>query len=88
MQKLKLDLDSLVVETFATGQGLDGDGTVHGHLLKTDDPTTSMNDQMTCGQNTCAGVSCYTCSICLSFDNMCIQNPDVAFAPAEGDLYL
>jgi hypothetical protein len=85
MRKLKLDLDSLTVESFATGKGLEGEGTVHGQLKVTDPnaPTTSMNDQMTCGQNTCAGVSCYTCSICLSFDYMCIQ-PQDAVAQIDG----
>ncbi|HET6230923.1 MAG TPA: hypothetical protein VFE05_12695 [Longimicrobiaceae bacterium] len=74
MQKLKLELDALAVESFMTGDATGGDGTVLGQI-QAEKPTTSMNDQMTCGQNSCAGVSCYTCSICMSFDYMCI-NPD------------
>lgn len=71
MQKLKLDLEALAVDSFNTGDDVDGRGTVNGNYVEK--PTTSMNDQMTCGQNTCAGVSCYTCSICMTFDSMCQQ---------------
>lgn len=80
MHKLKLDLESLAVDSFQTGDDLEGQGTVHGHVEK---PTTSLNDQMTCGQNTCGGASCYTCSICMTFDSMCQeQEEELAFAPA------
>ncbi|MDB4948571.1 MAG: hypothetical protein JWM27_1220 [Gemmatimonadetes bacterium] len=82
MKKLTLDLDTLMVESFATGTAADAEGTVHGAVREL--PTNSMNDQNTCYQNSCAGNSCYTCSICMTFDYMC--NPANQFdelAPAE-----
>jgi hypothetical protein len=87
MRKLKLDMESLNVESFSTGHTEDAEGTVHGHVRATDPnaPTTSMNDQMTCGQNSCAGASCYTCSICMTFDNMCIQNQFQNVAELDGN---
>ncbi|HET7232130.1 MAG TPA: hypothetical protein VFJ16_19140 [Longimicrobium sp.] len=78
MNKLKLDLEALAVDSFQTGDDVDGTGTVNGHVAEK--PTTSMNDQMTCGQYSCAGASCYTCSICMTFDSMCQQELQDGFA--------
>jgi hypothetical protein len=69
MRKLKLDLDSLCVDTFSTGTEGDGNGTVQGNLYEL--PTTSENNQMTCGQQSCQGPSCYTCSICMTIGQGC-----------------
>lgn len=69
MHKLKLDLDALTVDTFSTGNDIDGKGTVQGNYAE--QPTTSLNDQLTCGQQSCQGPTCYTCSICMSFDQRC-----------------
>ncbi len=74
MNKLKLDIETLAVETFATGDEFAANGTVLGHVREL--PTNSENNQMTCGQQTCFGFSCYTCSICLTFDYMCQQQEE------------
>ncbi|HEU4883758.1 MAG TPA: hypothetical protein VFT45_15980 [Longimicrobium sp.] len=67
MKKLKLELDALKVETFSTGSDIDGKGTVEGFYAQQPEPTTSLNDQITCGNvNTCNGaLSCVSCSWCL-----------------------
>ena len=57
MKKLKLELDELQVETFATGMELTATGTVQGHY------GTNHTAQDTCTQTAlytyCNGVQCY-----------------------------
>lgn len=59
MQRLKLDLDHLQVQSFATtGPAADASGTVHGHMVAvTDDPETCV------GSIGCYSLGCpsYTC---------------------------
>lgn len=65
MNKLKLDLDALTVESFTTGADRDQEGTVMGNLYA-EKPTTSVNNQITCGDQSCAGPSCVSCSLCIT----------------------
>ena len=57
MEKLRLDLDTLAVETFDTGQEVEGEGTVFAHVSG----LCSRNPDNTCGQWTCNGTE-YTCA--------------------------
>lgn len=50
MKKLTLELETLVVDSFATGDAADGRGTVRGHDTRF---TEFCNTKKTCG-NTCA----------------------------------
>jgi hypothetical protein len=65
MKKFKLDVEALAVDTFATGDNRDGDGTVRGNLYA-EKPTTSVNNQITCGDQSCVGASCVSCSLCIT----------------------
>lgn len=71
MRKLKLELDSLQVETFLTDEAAEGAGTVHGHvsLACTGANGATCNDRATCnGAYTCDGE--YTCNF-RSCDGVC-----------------
>lgn len=63
MRKLKLDAESLRVESFDTYADGNGTGTVNGHAsypAQCFPPSGSLEpDLETCGYNTCAGATCY-----------------------------
>jgi hypothetical protein len=69
MKKLRLELDRLAVESFATGEKTISSGTVRGFVTTTTQPVgdTQESCDATCGGNatiyiTC-GVSCYSCNM-------------------------
>ena len=60
MRKLKLEIETLVVESFDTRAAEGGAGTVHGHAsypLGCHTPPDSYPD--TCDYATCAGMTCW-----------------------------
>lgn len=64
MRKLKLDLETLAVESFHTGSERNRAGTVHGYVtLAAQGCNTDMSCQGTCGGNTCWD----TCGGCPSY---------------------
>lgn len=71
MRKIKLQLESLAVESFDTTQQEPADGTVAGHQLGTRYTCASCEDSCiqtactcieTCGGSTCEGTCDWTCS--------------------------
>lgn len=62
MHKIRLNPETLRVESFATEAALAASGTVHGHSA-TIDIDYGFTDQTACAQDTCA-ISCggYTCA--------------------------
>ena len=80
MRKLKLEMDALVVESFASDTRTDGEGTVRAHLSAyyedcgpddtgqascTCEPTCNAQTCYACGTGGCTGVSCAATS-CLA----------------------
>lgn len=67
MKKIRLDLDGLAVESFATATDFPRAGTVAGHgvdgvsyPIACDSPSDSVDPAVdTCGYGTCAGVTCW-----------------------------
>src|ERR1044072_3382600 len=59
MKKLKLEIDTLVVESFATDAIVDGMGTVRGHGPNDTAPgRNTCGPEASCGPNTCGDLQC------------------------------
>jgi hypothetical protein len=64
MKKLKLSLEELRVESFATGAATRAEGTVHGHAPQT-------RNQNTC-QATCAATCLFSCEGTCQYTCKCV----------------
>jgi len=85
VKKLRLELDELAVDSFATDGLLRAAGTVHGHLSAICTYACNGTDGGTCNDPTCVGDTCngdYTCQLsctecnsyyCASDDPSCGQ---------------
>ncbi len=83
MKKLRLELDNLQVESFATDRGEGDRGTVEGHISTrctgggmTCDAGNTCGDNATCGQNATCYVSCNgSCpNPCTNENSYCFNN--------------
>lgn len=79
MKKLRLELDRLAVETFATGEKSASAGTVRGHATTTKPAVDTQESCNTlCGGDYTAYYTCEaTCEACVE-SNMCLTQPTCA----------
>lgn len=63
MKKLKLDMDALRVESFASDAAGEGRGTVHGHLRPTDPKVCPFSNNWYCSVGDGCTWEDYTCRL-------------------------
>lgn len=87
MKKLKLELESLEVESFSASRKEEARGTVAGHGQSSDGPWGCLNQchgnntdllcntDFMCASEVCSGRMCNSLSGCVSYENTCFCEP-------------
>lgn len=73
MRKIRLQIDSLAVESFATDEPVLGLGTVRAHFTTPQDPCTSADDALTCARRRTDYASCQVQCECTIQGQKCLN---------------